>query len=214
MQPAWSIPGPTSDEIGPGTERPGPSTEPSGRRMGAHGRPVTGAADSGATRPHQGRATHRRSAMRTSRFINAGLGVAAACGALAGPAAAVPALDDGPGNGASAAIAPPTRTATRVRSLSRRPGPCTHSRSPRSPRWTTAGRSPSRRPGRCIPRSSRPRPRPPAPPATLVAHHSASSFDWGAAAIGAATTLAVLAIVLAAAVAIRRWRVGPPPRLT
>jgi hypothetical protein len=54
----------------------------------------------------------------------------------------------------------------------------------------------------------------PAPPATLVAHRSASSFDWGAAAIGAATTLAVLAIVLAAAVAIRRWRVGPPPRLT
>ena len=149
--------------------------------------------------------------MRTTRFINAGLGVALVTGAIAGPAAAVPALDDGPGNGASAARERRrTCTATRVRSLSRRPGPCTHSRSPRSPRWTTAGRSPSRRPGRYIPRSSR-RPRPRRPrAATLVAHHSASSFDWGAAAIGAATTLAVLAIVLAAAVAIRRWRVGPP----
>ena len=42
--------------------------------------------------------------MRTTRFINAGLAVALVAGAVAGPAAAVPALDNGPGNEPSAAV--------------------------------------------------------------------------------------------------------------
>jgi len=152
--------------------------------------------------------------MRTTRFINAGLGVALVTGALAGPAAAVPALDDGPGNGASAAV-----SAAHPHSDSRPiPQPPTW---PLHPQPITQVATMDD--GRPIPQPPTwplhpkviPPPAPaPAPPATLVAHHSASSFDWGAAAIGAATTLVALALVLAAAVAIRRWRVGPPPRLT
>jgi len=150
--------------------------------------------------------------MRTTRFINAGLGVALVTGALAGPAAAVPALDDGPGNGASAAVSAAhphsdSRPIPQPPTWPLHPQPITQVATmddgrpiPQPPTWPLHPK--------VIP------PPAPAPPATLVAHRSASSFDWGAAAIGAATTLAVLAIVLAAAVAIRRWRVGPPPRLT
>ena len=151
--------------------------------------------------------------MRTSRFINAGLAVAAACGAIAAPAAAVPALDHGPGTGASA-----THSAAGAYGPSR---PI-----PQPPTWPLhpqpIAQVATLADGRPIPQPPtwplHPKviPPPPAntPPATLVAHHPASSFDWGAASIGAATTLAVLALVLATAVAIRRRRVGPPARLT
>jgi len=150
--------------------------------------------------------------MRTTRFINAGLAVALVASAAAGPAAAVPALDNGPGNGASTAV-----SAARLNSDARpipqpptwplHPQPITQVATmddgrpiPQPPTWPLHPK--------VIP------PPAPAPPASLVAHHSASSFDWGAAAIGAATTLAVLAIVLATAVVIRRRHVGPPARLT
>ena len=125
--------------------------------------------------------------MRTSRFINAGLAVAVVCAVIAAPAAAVPALDHGPGTGASAA-----HSAAAVYGASR---PI-----PQPPTWPLHPK--------VIPPPAN------APLATLVAHHSGSSFDWGAASIGAGTTLAVLAIVLATAFVIRRRRVGPPARLT
>jgi hypothetical protein len=130
--------------------------------------------------------------MRTTRLINAGLVVALVSGAVAGPAAAVPALDHAPGNGAAAALHP--EPITQIATLADgRP-------IPQPPTWPLHPK--------VIP------PPPYEPPATLVVDHPASSFDWGAAAIGAATTLAVLAIALAAAVVIRRLRVGAPARLT
>jgi len=150
--------------------------------------------------------------MRTSRFINAGLAVAVVCAAIAAPAAAVPALDRGPGTGASAA-----HSAAAVYGASR---PI-----PEPPTWPLhpqpIAQVATMADGRPIPQPPtwplHPKVIPPpanAPLATLVAHHSGSSFDWGAASIGAGTTLAVLAIVLATAFVIRRRRVGPPARLT
>ena len=150
--------------------------------------------------------------MRTSRFINAGLAVAAACGAIAAPAAAVPALDHGPGNRASA-----THSVAGAYGASR---PI-----PQPPTWPLhpqpIAQVATLADGRPIPQPPtwplHPKVIPPpasAPQLTLVAPQSASSFDWRAASIGAATTLVVLALVLAAVVAIRRRRVGPPARLT
>lgn len=146
--------------------------------------------------------------MRTTRFINAGLGVALVAGALAGPAAAVPALDNGTSRPVSAA-----RSHTDLRPIPQPPTWPLHPQPITQVATMDDGRPIPQPPTWPLHPEVIPPPAP-APPASLVAHHSASSFDWGAAAIGAATTLAVLAIVLAAAVAIRRWRVGPPARLT
>jgi hypothetical protein len=151
--------------------------------------------------------------MRTTRFITAGLVVALVSGAIAGPAVAVPALDHAGKTGASA-----TQSATPVSGESRLiPQPPTWPLHPQPITQKVATMAD----GRPIPQPPtwplHPKvipPPAPAPHATLVAHHSTSSFDWSAAAVGAATTLAVLAMVLAAAVAIRRRRVGPRTRLT
>jgi hypothetical protein len=150
--------------------------------------------------------------MRTTRFITAGLAVALVSGAIAGPAAAVPALDNGPSNSASTAV-----SAARLNSDARPiPQPPTW---PLHPQPITQVATMDD--GRPIPQPPtwplHPKVIPPpasTPPATVVAPHFASPFDWGAAAIGAATTLAALSLLLAAGVAIRRRRVGPPARLT
>ncbi len=141
--------------------------------------------------------------MHTTRLVNAGLAVALVSGAVVGPAAAVPALDHGLGNGAVAApsaahVSGTTHPIPQPPTWPLHPEPITQVATmadgrpiPQPPTWPLHPK--------VIP--------PPAnePPATLVVDHSASSFDWGAAAIGAATTLAVLAVALAAAVVIRRF---------